>query len=541
MSNKLTQSGMPKGIPYIVSNEAAERFSYYGMKTILAIFMTEYLLMSESKATIWGHTFVMAAYFLPFLGALLSDIWLGKYRTIMYLSIFYCIGHLVLAIWETQMGLAVGLGFIALGSGGIKPNVSSHVGDQFTKSNKHLIERVFGYFYLAINVGSLLSTLLTPWLMKHYGPQIAFGVPGGLMLVATWLFWLGRHKFVSVPARGWAKYKKEVFTPVTGRILLKLASIYIFIAVFWSLYDQTMSTWVLQARRELMIKTIDLGFVNFTLLPDQVQAINPFLILVFTPVFSFVIYPLLGKLFKLTPLRKIAMGLFITAISFLIIGWVEGMLEAGKPMHISWQLLAFMFITAGEVMVSITALEFSYTQAPPAIKSLVMAMFWATITVGSLITVVVNEAILEEVQITQVETGARTYLYTPQPSVSGEWAVQEGHKLGTESVPGVQVLDEGDTVALSGTFVIHQIDPQQGRFEVLDINNKPVSSIGKLQSASVANVNMFKGTSYYYFFVVLMFAAAVLFLFVMRTYKPETFINDDRNDMEATAEAVELK
>ena len=541
MSNKLTQSGMPKGIPYIVSNEAAERFSYYGMKTILAIFMTEYLLMSESKATIWGHTFVMAAYFLPFLGALLSDIWLGKYRTIMYLSIFYCIGHLVLALWETQMGLAVGLGFIALGSGGIKPNVSSHVGDQFTQSNKHLIERVFGYFYLSINVGSLLSTLLTPWLMKHYGPQVAFGVPGGLMLVATWLFWLGRHKFVSVPARGWAKYKKEVFTPVTGRILLKLASIYIFIAVFWSLYDQTMSTWVLQARRELMIKTIDLGFINFTLLPDQVQAINPFLILVFTPLFSFVVYPLLGKLFKLTPLRKIAMGLFITAISFLIIGWVEGMLEAGRPMHITWQLLAFMFITAGEVMVSITALEFSYTQAPPAIKSLVMAMFWATITVGSLITVVVNEAILEEVQITQVETGDHTYLYTRQPKVAGEWAVQEGHKLGTEAVPGVQVLDGADTVALSGTFIIHQIDPTLGRFEVLDINNKPVHSIGKLKDEAPANVNKFKGTSYYYFFVVLMFGAAVLFLFVMRTYKPETFINDDRDDMEAVAEAVELK
>lgn len=528
---------MPKGIPYIVSNEAAERFSYYGMKTILAIFMTEYLLMSEVKATIWQHTFVMAAYFLPLLGAMLSDIWLGKYRTIMALSIFYCLGHLVLAIWETQAGLAAGLGLIALGSGGIKPNVSSHVGDQFTSKNSHLIERVFGYFYLAINIGSLISTLLTPLLMKYYGPHIAFGVPGLLMLIATWVFWLGRKKFIAVPSKGWKQYKKEVFTAQTGRIVAKLGLVYLFISFFWALYDQTMTTWVLQAKRDAMIKSFDLGFWQFELLPDQVQAVNPFLILTLTPLFSFVIYPLINKVYKLTAMRKIAIGLFITAFSFVIIGWLEGRLEAGQTMHISWQFLAYLVITGAEVMVSITALEFSYTQAPMAIKSFIMALFWATITMGSFITVMVNQAIVEPIEIEQVQTGPQTWLQTDNID-----AVTLNHKIGMEEVASVQVIDGLDTVPLSGTFVITELDEANSRFRIEDINYQPVRSFEQSSMSSfTAQVNRFSGAAYYYAFTGMMLVAAFLFLFVARGYKEEHFIHSDRVEAEAMAEGTEFK
>ena len=109
---------MPAGVPYIISNEAAERFSFYGMKCILIIFMTQYLLgrdgelavMQEEKAKFWYHTFTSAVYFTPLLGALLSDIFLGKYRTIIILSIVYCLGHLALALDETRIGLFTGPG-----------------------------------------------------------------------------------------------------------------------------------------------------------------------------------------------------------------------------------------------------------------------------------------------------------------------------------------------------------------------------------------------------------------------------------------------
>src|SRR5690242_6088165 len=118
---------MPPGVPYIVGNEAAERFSYYGMNSILVVFMTTLLrdshgalaVMPEAQANAWYHTFALSVYGLCILGAVLADAFLGKYRTILLLSIVYCFGHLALAVDHTRLGLAIGLGLIALGAGGI--------------------------------------------------------------------------------------------------------------------------------------------------------------------------------------------------------------------------------------------------------------------------------------------------------------------------------------------------------------------------------------------------------------------------------------
>src|SRR5436189_2102338 len=204
----LNTGKMPAGVPFIVGNEAAERFSYYGMNSILVVFMTTYLrdaggnlaVMSEPQANARYHLFVSCVYFLPLLGAFLADAVLGKFRAILYLSIAYCFGHLALAIDHTRLGLVIGLGLIALGAGGIKPCVSANVGDQFGASNQHLLTRVFSWFYFSINFGSAFSTLLIPWLLdpyqasasesaggpslvtrileKAHGPDIAFGTPG---------------------------------------------------------------------------------------------------------------------------------------------------------------------------------------------------------------------------------------------------------------------------------------------------------------------------------------------------------------------------
>src|SRR5256886_1895866 len=236
---------MPPGVPYIVGNEAAERFSYYGMNSILVVFMTHYLLnaqgqkdlMTEPEADGWYHTFVSCLYFLPILGAFLGDAILGKYRTILYVSIIYCFGHLTLAINHTRIGLALGLFLIAIGAGGIKPCVSANVGDQFGASNQHLLTRVFSWFYFSINFGSAFSTLLIPWMLEPYtippesaaklptwivwilekchGPALAFGTPGIFMFIATVIFWHGRKKFAHIPPVGLANYVKEFFNKET--------------------------------------------------------------------------------------------------------------------------------------------------------------------------------------------------------------------------------------------------------------------------------------------------------------------------------------
>ena len=391
LSAPVARTNMPGGLPYIIANEAAERFSFYGMRAILVVFMTQYLLdssgllsvMSEADAKGWYHLFVSAVYLTPLLGALIADGILGKFRTIILLSLVYCAGHFVLALDDTRWGLAVGLGLIALGAGGIKPCVSAHLGDQFGSSNHGLLARAFSWFYFAINLGAFVSSLATPWLLQYYGSAVAFGLPGVLMLLATLIFWAGRYRFVHVPPGG-RRFLKEVFSRAGLGALGRLTVVYLFIAVFWALFDQTGSSWVLQAEH------MDLQLFGTELLPAQIQAANPLLVMLLIPLFSYVVYPAIERFFPLTPLRKIAIGLFVAAAAFAIPTGVQLSIDQGGTPSIAWQLLAYVVLTSAEVMVSITCLEFSYTQAPKTMKSFVMAFFMLSISLGNLFTSAVN-------------------------------------------------------------------------------------------------------------------------------------------------------
>jgi POT family proton-dependent oligopeptide transporter len=404
-------SKLPSGIPFIVGNEAAERFSYYGMRAILVVFMTQYMLdaagtrdfMSEEEAKSYYHLFSSAVYFFPILGAVIADAFWGKYRTILILSSLYCLGHFFLAIDDTRTGLLLGLCLIALGSGGIKPCVSAHVGDQFGKTNAHLLGKVFSWFYFSINLGAFVSSLLTPWLLATHGPSWAFGVPGFFMFTATLLFWMGRRRFIHVPPGGWA-FLKETFSREGIGSIMRLFIIYTFVAVFWSLFDQTGSSWVLQAEK------MDRHLFGIEWLSSQVQALNPVLVMFFIPLFSYGIYPLVTKFFRLTPLRKISIGLFLTVPAFLIPAWIEHQIEMGQTPSIAWQLLSYAILTAAEVMVSITCLEFSYTQAPKKMKSFVMAGFMLSVSLGNIFTALVNLLIRNQDGSSKL-AGAEYYLF----------------------------------------------------------------------------------------------------------------------------------
>jgi len=383
---------MPPGVPYIVGNEAAERFSYYGLNSILVVFMTKYLMdrqghpapMADTEAEGWYHYFVSCVYFLPLLGAFLADALLGKYLTILILSVVYCLGHLALALDHTRGGLIVGLGLVALGAGGIKPCVSANVGDQFGKSNQHLLTRVFSWFYFAINFGSAFSTILIPELLDKVSPEIAFGTPGILMFIATVIFWLGRKKFVHVPPVGLRNYIREIGTKENLKALGNLLILVPFAAMFWALWQQNFSSWVLQAGK------MDRHLLGREWLPAQIQTVNPIFILLMLPLFSYLVYPAIEKVVRLTPLRKFGAGLFVTALAFLIVAWIQVRIDAGQTPHILWQILAFLVLTAGEVMVSVTHLEFAYTQAPTKLKSLVMCTYLGAVALGNVFTARVN-------------------------------------------------------------------------------------------------------------------------------------------------------
>src|SRR5260370_39064519 len=199
------------------------------MKAILTVFMADYILtkcgvlapMSPNEAYKYTHYFVFGVYFLPILGAILADGWLCKYWTILSLSIVYCLGNLTLACMATSWGiaigqrtmLAIGLFLICLGAGGIKPCVSANVGDQFGESNRHLLSKMFGWFYFSINAGSFISSILCPWLLANskWGLGWAFGIPGIAMVIVTLFFWCGRKIEVYLPPAGLG-YLKVTFS-----------------------------------------------------------------------------------------------------------------------------------------------------------------------------------------------------------------------------------------------------------------------------------------------------------------------------------------
>ena len=237
------------------------------------------------------------------------------------------------------------------------------------------------------------------------------------MAVATLVFWLGRNRFVHVPPRGMA-YFQETFSPEGLAAIGRLVPLYLLVAVFWSLFDQSGGAWVQQAAR------MDRRFLGIDWLESQIQAVNPLLVLLFIPLFGLVIYPAVGRLVDFTPLRRILVGFALATAAFAISAYAERLIDAeaarlavvpegaaaARWPSVGWQLLAYVVITAAEVLVSITCLEFSYTQAPPQMKSLVMSLYLLSISLGNLFTAAVNMA-TKDAAGNSTLTGERYYWF----------------------------------------------------------------------------------------------------------------------------------
>lgn len=515
--------GWPPGVKYIVGNEGAERFSFYGMKAILYVYLTVLIQatglaekFAESEATAKVHLFIAGVYAFPVLGAIVADKLLGKYQTIIWLSLVYVAGHAFMAIFDGNLqGTYAGLALIAIGAGGIKPCVSAHVGDQFGKSNWHLINKVFQAFYFIINFGSVFSTILVPWLYNEgkggeiviagtgigleHSAMVAFGLPGVLMAIATWVFWMGRNEFIHVPpnpggrlglldtivgfcffvplfmllfATGagitqlWVKllssaggivfgmmvfnYRQRIqeddgflavllyctkhfctkgrlrgeashlprmiveradksgdtkarnegisshwfFGPAVAKFgpiaaegplaVFRIISVFFLVSVFWMLFDQHASTWVEQAKQ--MDRALDFGFWTWTPLPSQVSAVNPIMVMLLIPLLTFVVFPAFEKRgIKITPLRKMSAGMMVAGTAFVAVALIQARIESVGEGHVSigYQLIPYLLMTFSEVLVSITGLEFAYTQAPQRMKSIVMSFWMLCISFGN--------------------------------------------------------------------------------------------------------------------------------------------------------------
>jgi len=414
----------PPQIKFIVGNEACERFSYYGMRSILAGYITGAVLkgglgQDADTSTEIIHLFVFANYFMPLFGAWLSDKFIGRYRTILWVSLFYCAGHGVLACSDFVGGgvhgkltcLFIGLALIAFGSGGIKPCVSAFMGDQFKPEQSHLLQKAYGAFYWAINFGSFFSFLVIPWIKDHHGYSLAFGVPGILMAIATFIFWLGTKHYVRVPPSRETKtagFFKVFFGALLGKreagkkfwdaarnrfseseidaakSVPPILFVFALMPIFWSLFDQTNSTWVLQGQKMVPAK-----FLGLDIGAEQMQSMNPLIVMLLVPLFTLGIYPRLGRF--ASPLRRMAYGMFLAAGSYLIVAALQKQIEAGAQLSVLWQTAPYIVLTAAEVLISTTGLEFAFREAAPELKSIIMSFWLLTVAFGDLLVAAITK------------------------------------------------------------------------------------------------------------------------------------------------------
>ncbi|KAM9548733.1 solute carrier family 15 member 2 isoform 3-T3 [Guaruba guarouba] len=339
-SPKLCGSNYPLSIAFIVVNEFCERFSYYGMRAVLTLYFLSFFHWDENLSTAVYHAFSALCYFTPVVGAIMADSWLGKYRTIIYLSIVYVVGHLIKSVGAIpSLGnqvvhvilSMVGLFLIALGTGGIKPCVSAFGGDQFEEEHTSERSKFFSIFYLSINAGSLISTFVTPVLRVVFiaGSGLYRKTPpqGNILLEVCKCIGFAiknrlKNRSSQIPKRDhwldWAseKYSKQLIGEI--KMVTRVLFLFIPLPMFWALFDQQGSRWTLQATK------MNADFGIYVLQPDQMQFLNPLLILVFIPIFDLGLYPLINMCkFNFTPIRKMATGMILAGMAFGLAAIVE--------------------------------------------------------------------------------------------------------------------------------------------------------------------------------------------------------------------------
>ncbi|KAI9203989.1 POT family-domain-containing protein [Polychytrium aggregatum] len=438
----------PPAIYTIIPNEFAERFCFYGLTPLLNDFFSKFLGMDLITADVWYHLFKSLAYFLPLVGAALSDSFMNKYNTIVSLSVVYTIGMAMLSIFSKPGVLGIpgqipwtwpliSLVLIALGTGGIKPCVSAHAGDQFLSIQTTQLNVFYNYFYIAINVGALIAGFVTPaiQLMNCFGAAKdcyawAWGTCTIMMACSLIVFVAGHRLYRTVPPAGsfipwelakiagiyvhngfkfgWAEARVKTEERVGKAMVVELFDllkvIYVLLPspIFWTAFDQNGSSWLQQGQQMQYPGWFDYNTAS--------AVINPLWIVVLAPIFSNYLYPAIEKRFpgKFGLLARMTVGQFLAGISFFICAIFQSVIERdcvtttlddgtivciSPTFSIFWQFVPYLVITAGEVLFSISGLNLTYVEVGKRTKSSCGALWLLTVAIGNVLTSILFRAL----------------------------------------------------------------------------------------------------------------------------------------------------
>jgi dipeptide/tripeptide permease len=399
----------PIGFWFFFWGEFAERCSYYGMKAILTLYMADKLKLGNDDAATYMAFFVAGCYFLPLAGGFVADRFFGKYWTIVGFSIPYILGHVILG-FENYWFLLLALSLLAMGSGVIKPNISTLMGltyDQQRPGNDQLRSDAFAMFYAAINIGAALSSLTMPWIRTHYGYAIAFLFPAGLMTISFAVFAAGKPYY----AKEVIAYKPK--TPeeraVQWAVLSRLLGLFFLVMFFWAVFDQASTTWIFFGQ-----SFMDCRLFGVNVDPDSIQAFNPVFIVIFLPLVQVLWHVLAKNGLKVRATDKMILGFLLTAATMAIMagaGYAAGVEPEKRPklddnheqivkngqvvmefwtkdenkVTVWWQVLAFLIITIAEILISVTGLELAYAAAPKSMTGFVTACWLVTVAMADLL------------------------------------------------------------------------------------------------------------------------------------------------------------
>ena len=371
----------PLGFWFFFWGEFAERGSYYGMLTILPRYMSEQLQMGDQDATTVMHLFMAGVYFLPLLGGYIADNHLGKYWTIVGFSLPYIMGHVILGI-ENYACLVIAMTLLAMGSGVIKPNISTLMGqtyDEQRPGQTQLRTDAFAMFYFAINVGAVISQLAVPVIRDSFKSYwLAFLFPAGLMVIAFAIFAAGKKHYAQ-PVIAHRHVTPEERTEQI-RVLGRIIGLFLLVMFFWAVFDQSHSTWVFFAR-DYMHCTI----FGREIAPDAIQAFNPVFIMVLLPLANLMFKALDQRGWSIRATDKMLVGFLLTAGTMAVMAWTGLIASPEAKVSVWWQIAAFLVLTMAEVLISVTGLELAYAAAPKTMTGFVTACWLLTVSLANLL------------------------------------------------------------------------------------------------------------------------------------------------------------
>jgi POT family proton-dependent oligopeptide transporter len=396
--------GHPRGLAFLFGTEMWERFSYYGMRALLVLYLTEYLLLPGHSEQVIGlatlrsglesifgplgtqpfssyiYGFYTAfVYLTPIFGGLLADRVLGQRKTVIIGAILMAIGHFMMAF---EPLLLFALLMLIFGNGAFKPNISTQVGGLYAPGDARR-DRAFSIFYVGINLGAFLAPLICGSLGEELGWHYGFGAAGVGMLIALAIYLRGLRELPpdELEKAKAAHHEHDSLTLADWRAIIALLVLFLPNTLFWATYEQQGNTIALWAN-SFTDRSVNLLFWRGEIPVTWFQAFNPFMIFAFTP-FIVAIWARQARAGREpSSVTKMAIGCFGVALSNLVMAYAA-LQAGGDKASWLWLFVYFVIITIGELYLSPVGLSLVSKVAPARVLSLMMGVWLATSFLGN--------------------------------------------------------------------------------------------------------------------------------------------------------------